>query len=43
MFNADAGTSGAFVNDPAITDEGSLYLFRDGTTTTDVQQDYLLA
>lgn len=41
MFNAGAGASGAFANDPGITDQGSLYLFRDGAEAAAVQQDYL--
>ena len=44
MFNADEGTQGAFVNDPAITDEGSQLIFQESpSVSANPVHDYLLA
>jgi Ca2+-binding RTX toxin-like protein len=44
MFNADKGMQGAFVNDPAITDEGSKLIFQESpSVSANPEHDYLLA
>jgi serralysin len=46
MFNADNATVASFVNDPAITAEGSEYLFRGpepAVALGDPAHDYLIA
>ncbi|WP_262031609.1 calcium-binding protein [Microvirga sp. Mcv34] len=40
MFNADDAREGGFINDTAITREGSLLIFQGGTVATVGQADY---